>query len=135
MSLGDVEYALINQATSVLNGWAVEYDNAPVAKSAGTKWARVWFFPSDQVPATIGVSGYNRIDGILQINLNYPVGVGDSAARSDVATVLAGFELGQNLTRNSQRVRVKSCSGTQGRNVDDLWRISITVGWYAQIAR
>ena len=99
------------------------------------KWAEVFFMPNDPSVETLGAEGQDLTDGIVQINLNYPVGTGGAAARSDFENIRASFPAGARPAYNGQEAVILSCGRSPGRVVDGWYRVSITISWYALIPR
>ena len=135
MSLSTVHAALLSKASTALTGITFEHENAPVVKPANAKWARVFFLPNQPSVETLGSTGEDMADGIFQIDINYPLTTGATAADTDFETVRGNFKAGSTLTSSGQVVTIMNCGRSQGRLVDQWYRVSITVGWYALIAR
>jgi hypothetical protein len=135
MSLSTVETALITAAEAKLTGVSTSYANAKFTPPAGAKWASIHFLPNRPEVETLGAAGEDMVTGILQIDMNYPQGTGTSAARTDFETIRSGFSAGTRLTSSTQVVTVVNCGKSQGRLVDEWYRVSSTIYWYALIPR
>lgn len=135
MSLNKVQQALVGAAKTSLGATPAAYENEPFTKPSGAKWAEVFFLPNDPSVETLGGDGQDRVDGIVQVNLNYPTGTGGSAARADYESIRASFPAGARPAYNGQEVVILSCGRSTGRIVDGWYRVSITISWYALIPR
>lgn len=135
MSLADVQYALIDLVSDTLEEIPTAYENVKFTPPASSKWARVFFMPNLPSVETLGEVGEDKVDGIVQVDLNYPMDSGDGAARDDFETFRGVFYAGSRPTKDSQQAVVLSCGRSSGRPVDGWYRVSITITWYALIPR
>ena len=135
MSLASVQEALQGAVIAALAGIPTEYENAVFTKPTNSKWARLWFIPNQPVPNTLGTSGEDEATGILQIDLNYPRNTGTRESIADFEEIRAAFPAGNAYTRDGQTVQALNCGRSQGRLVDNWYRVSITISWWALIPR
>lgn len=135
MSLSTVETALLTAVATSLTGIATCYENVQFAPTPATKWARVFFMPNAPEVETLGGAGEDMVTGILQVDMRYPQNSGTSAPRADYETMRATFYPGVRLTSSGQAVMVTSFARSGGRLVDQWYRVSFTVSWYALIPR
>lgn len=135
MSLATVQAALIASATTALGAIATEQENVKFTPPTNTKWAKVSFLPATPVVETLGSAGQDRADGVLQIDLNYPIASGNGAARTDYEAIRAVFPAGSRHTNTGQVVMVTRTGRSAGRIVDNYYRVSVSVFWYALIPR
>lgn len=135
MSLDNVQRAIIGAVSTSLGAIPAAYENEKFTKPSDAKWAEVFFLPNSPSVETLGANGQDRADGIVQINLNYPVGTGGSAARIDFESIRAAFPAGARPAYNGQEAVVLSCGRSSGRVVDGWYRVSVTIVWYALIPR
>lgn len=135
MSLDNVQRALITAVANSLSGVPTGYENEPFEPPSGEKWAQVYFLPNAPSVETLGAEGMDRVDGVVQIDLNYPVQTGGALARTDFETIRAAFPAGARPVHSGQEVTIRSCGRSAGRVVDGWFRVSITIVWYALIPR
>jgi len=135
VSLALVHAALEAQANSALSGWSIARENAPVTTPTNAKWAAVFFLPNTPSVDTLSSTGQDMTDGVYQIDLNYPRWTGDSTARSDFEAVRDKFPAGQKLTSGGQAVAISNCGRSEGRTVENFWRVTVSIYWYAMIER
>lgn len=138
MSLNSVQAALVSQVQTALLASAftdVVYDNEPFSPPEDGKWAEVFFMPNQPSVETLGAEGEDFVDGLVQINLKYPLKTGSSASRADYEVLRSWFRAGSGLTYSGQEVVVRNC-GRSGSSKDDAWfKVVVTINWYALIAR
>lgn len=138
--MSDIDKALIAAYTAGAFSLPTEYENYndpdnPLPPTDNTAWARLWHVPARTTAATLGSAGKDEHTGFLQIDLNYPRGTGDGAAKAKAEAILAYFKIGASFTHNSQAVLVSSNGRSQGRNVDGWYRISLTIYYRARVTR
>ena len=138
MSMTDVRDALA-QAFSDGNFFPaadVAWENVTFAPRTGNKpWAKFTFVPTQPYPESLGQHGLDRVDGFVQVDLNYPIGDGDKAAMDKFVALAAVFYCGARFTKNSQVVVIESCGRSQGREFSGFYRVSVTINFYAQVQR
>jgi len=135
MKLADIYGGLITRYVAGNFGLTTYYPNKDGNPTAGEKHARVWFLPAQNDAASLGGSGYDRMSGILQIDLMYPTdnGIGDVLAKAD--EIAAYFQRGQDETYNTFTTRITGTRIDGPRNEDGWLRTIISIGWYAHVAR
>lgn len=135
MSMDHVQRALIGTVNTALGAIPAGYDNEPFGPPSDAKWAQVYFLPNVPSVETLGAEGQDFVDGIVQIDLNYPVKTGTADGRSDFESIRAAFPAGARPVYSGQEVIIRNCGRSPGRVVDGWYRLSITITWYALIPR
>lgn len=152
MSLATAQAALIAAAIQQLGGIPTEFENVEFTKPTNAKWAQMFFIPNTPEVETLGPTGEDLATGLLQVNVNYPMDTGTLAATADFEAFRAGFPAGRHITIAAdalqigpladaafddadQVVTIINCGRSQGRLVDNWYRVSFTVGWQALIPR
>lgn len=135
MSLDEVQRALYSTVVGWLGAVPVAVENEPFTKPAKSKWASLHFLPNTPSVETLGADGQDLVDGVLQLDLNYPAGAGSSGARLDYESIRALLPAGARPAYNGQEAVILSCGRSPGRTVDGWYRVSITISWYALIPR
>ena len=135
----DAEVALLTAAKTFLeaNGFTdkISWENAGFDPTEGTQWAIVFFVPNQPEPVTLGVQGSDRQNGFLQIDLNIPQDTGSGAMRAWQNAARQTFVAGKTFTEAGQAVVIVSAGWTQGRNVDNWFRKSLTVVFRTDLTR
>lgn len=98
-------------------------------------WARFTYIPNQPEVATLGDEGQDELTGILQIDLNYPQDNGLKDVSDKYESIRTIFAPGNIFTHAGQWVRISSCGRSHGRIVDNYYRVTITIMFYAYINR
>lgn len=98
-------------------------------------WAAAFHLPVGCRPATLGAEGYDRLEAITQLDLNAPLQSGTFELRKLADEVRQHFTAGTSLAYNDQEVRIRSCETSPGREVDNCYRVSLSIEWYSHINR
>lgn len=135
MSMADVETALVSAAHTALGSIPYVDENAPKGDLPTGKWAAIFYKPAQPVPDTIGSNGSDLVEGILQIDINYPRGDGTTGAKTDLETLRSAFKVGNAFISGTQEVRSKGCGHPYRRQVENWFRVSFTIEWWAHVIR
>lgn len=111
-------------------------ENEPFdGKPTDSPWASVFVLPNQPSPATLGSEGQDAHDGVLQIDLNYPLMAGEADVMSKADELSSFFHAGKNLVSGATGLTVISCGRSRGREVDGWYRVSMTIAWEARVSR
>lgn len=113
----------------------VEQPNVLFNPPSNAAWARLHFVPAQPTVATLGGGGTDRVDGFLQIDLNYPLNKGTKPSDDMFEALRLLFTAGARFTYSGQQVVVVSCGRSQGRTDNGFWKVPVTVVFYAHITR
>lgn len=109
----------------------VAHENARFNRPAKLPWAQLTFLPTTPSQAELGNDGLHRMDGVFQIDLNYPVNTGAGEVGAKYDQIRQAYRQAGTLTYSGQVVTIRSCGRSPGRLVDNAYRVSLTVYWYA----
>jgi len=98
-------------------------------------WAKITFVPLQPVIATLGAGGLDRLDGMLQVDLNYPLNSGTDAIQAKAKDIRNAFTVGRRFVYEGVEVITRSCGRSQGRMVEGFYRISVTIVFYCHLIR
>lgn len=135
MSMDYVQRALMTEVKAAMGTIPTSYENEPFQAPSDAKWGQVHFMPNIPSVETLGAEGEDIVDGIVQIDLNYPVKTGSVASREDFDKIRDIFSAGSRPVYSGQEVVILRCGRSQGRVIDGWYRVSITIAWYALIWR
>lgn len=137
MSLSNVESALVKAYTDAafFTNAKTQFENIAFTPPTAEPWAAFYFVPAQPVVATLGAGGSDRLDGFVQIDINYPADKGTKDAKEKADAFRNVFKAGARFSYSGQEVIIVSCGRSQGRIVNGLYRISVTVVFYAHITR
>jgi len=118
-------------------GFSLAYttENVAYEPTAGTPWAELYIIQNQPSVGSLGPGGYDDTDGFMQINLNYPQGVGAGAAKQKATDIRDYFLAGTRFTYSGQELVIFSCGRGPARNVDSWYQIPITVFWRSWVSR
>lgn len=111
-------------------------ENSPFTKPTDqSPWAAVHIFMNQPSVATLGAEGQDAHDGIMQIDLNYPLNTGEAAVTAKADGLTDFFKAGKRLAHSGVELTVSSCGRSRGREVEGWYRVSMTVTWFARVPR
>ena len=111
-------------------------ENSPFSKPTDqSPWAAVHIFMNQPSVATLGTEGQDAHDGIMQIDLNYPLNTGEAAVTAKADGLTDFFKAGKRLAHSGVELTVSSCGRSRGREVEGWYRVSMTVTWFARVSR
>ena len=113
----------------------IAWENVVYTPPATGNWARFTFLPNNPDIASIGAGGRSSQTGLVQIDLNFPIGGGDGEAMTKYLAVKNAFTEGSRLIYQGQEISIRSCGRSQGRVIDNFYRVSVSIYFYAQINR
>lgn len=140
MSLEKIQQALIQQLATSFPTWVADsqiaWENVAFTPPAGKPWLAFHFMPIDENIATLGPTGTgtDRIDGMVQIDVNYPEGTGEGSSRATINTLRDAYKPGI-LSYSSQPVTVTSRTRTNGLVTNGFFKIPFTIRWHAHLIR
>lgn len=111
-------------------------ENFPFEKpSALLPWAAIFILENQPSVATLGHEGQDAHDGILQIDLNYPLNSGTAAVTAKADQLTDFYKAGKRFAHSGVELTVTSCGRSRGREVDGWYRVSMTIPWFARVSR
>lgn len=135
MSFAKIKSALVSAYETGAFGLPTAYENRDFDPINTGPWAAVYVIPNQPEVATLGSIGTDQHEGILQIDLNYPAGAGDGDVLTKADEIGAVFKAGTYVDHDGQQVYIVGCGRSQGRRELGMYRISLTIEWYARTAR
>jgi hypothetical protein len=137
MSLELVQKALIAALQTAFPAWMatrVEWENVAFTPPAALSWFSVAFMPVEENVATLGPQGSDLAQGLFQVTLSCPLGIGESNTRQTINELRACYKPG-NLINGGQVVTVLSRTRANARIKNNFFTIPFTVRWKAQLIR
>ena len=87
--------------------------------------------PNTVFQSTFGDEGFNRHEGLMQIDVVWKKGVGIIAPAEEASLVVAHFKRGTSITRNSLTVRTRPPRMSQPVPDGGWIRLPVIVPWFA----
>lgn len=132
-----IQQALIHWFVTAFASWVpsqVAWENRSFTPPRGKPWMAFFFMPVDERVVTLGPTGYDQADGLLQIDVNYPLGVGEGESRQTINDLRACFTPGT-IEFQDHGVTVLSRSRSHGREKNGYYCIPFTVRWKSELTR
>lgn len=132
----NIRKALENHLKNTPSGLIVAqtaWENAPFTPVTGTPYQKATMLYAAPDNLTMGCN-YRREQGILQIDLCYPLNAGNSAAQSQADIIRERFKRGTTLSHGGVNVLIPRTpsKATIGR-VDDRYVVSVSINYSAEI--
>jgi hypothetical protein len=138
MSIENTKSALIKAFTDAAlfdPVLAVAWENVAFVPPVGTPWAAVTFVPTQPTVATLGDGGSDMQMGFLQIDLNYPPNDSTKAQDDMIESLRAIYKAGTTFVYGGQVATIRSCGRSQGRVINNYYKVSVTIMFWAHINR
>lgn len=137
MSFSNIRSAL---AQAFVNGAffdadKIAWENVPFVPPNDVAWCAFHFVPSQPDVATLGDAGRDEVTGFVQLDLNYPSGLGDKDAADKFDALRNVFTAGAKFSYNGVEAVIRSCGRSNGRIVNNCYRVPVTIAFYSQINR
>jgi hypothetical protein len=102
---------------------------------SGQPWAYLTQTTADIAPMGLGDQGDDEHKGFMQIDLNYPLDIGEGLILAKFDAIKSYFKAGRSFVSGGQVVIIRSCGRSSGRVVEQNYRISVSVYWFARVSR
>ena len=136
MSVKAIRTTLVSAYLECNTGLPTTYGNAPkYVPTIDQAWANLYIIPNMPVGFELGQNGSDDHTGIIQIDLFYPLGKGDSDMLAMCDKIRQYFVHGKSVTYNGQAVTFGRSGGRGPRNEDGQYKESMTINWRAKVAR
>lgn len=139
MSLEKVQQALIFEYAAAFPLWVsqgrIAWENIKFAPPSALPWMAFFFMPVGETIGTLGGdAGYDKAEGLVQIDLNYPTGAGEGNTRTTINELRACFRP-RKISYDGQEVTILSRSRAGGMQSSGFYKIPFNVRWRAAITR
>lgn len=98
-------------------------------------WARLNYLPNIPEVGSLGDGGLDDVTGILQIDFNMRQGKGDEPVLEQVEQLRHEFTAGRYFEYSGQCVKIVKCGHKPGQIVDNFYRVTCNIAWFAQLTR
>jgi hypothetical protein len=113
----------------------VSYPNRSFSPPANGKYLRARHLPNTTTQITLGASGFNRHQGLFQIDVMWPLDAGEVAPKEIAGAIIANFKLGTEFTREDLLIRIPAPPSVAPALIDGVsYMIPITVRYQADAA-
>jgi hypothetical protein len=137
MSTAAIKSALTQAfvASALFSENKISFPNRKFTPPQVGPWAALHFSSQEASIASNGAGGLDRVDGFMQIDLNYPLDSGTGQISDMVDDLRVLFKAGTSFTYGGEYATVVSCSESAARKIESNFRVSVTVRFYSHINR
>lgn len=96
---------------------------------ASGAWGELIALGDDKFVATLGDQGQDGWEGIMQIDLHFPLDDGPKNLSLSVGSVLDYFKAGALFSKNGQQIKIRRSSPSGIRKDGATWVKSVSVYW------
>lgn len=108
---------------------SVAWENVVFEPTSGTPYMRVSHLPYPKETIGLGIDGYERVRGIMQISLFYPKGYGRKDLLDKADELVQHFEKGTALTAGGNRVLIEQAYRVPEVPEADWYHVPVEVRW------
>lgn len=140
MSLELIQKGLINKLTTTFASWQtahrIAWENVVFdpSKVPGLAWMRATFMPASEMVGSLGANGLDKNEGLFQIDVNYPEGVGEAASRTTINELHACYKPGS-FIYSGQQIAILNRFRGPAMTTEGFYKIPFTVRWRAHLLR
>lgn len=132
-----IELAITNAINETLSGFTVEWPGTQLADSSKPDglWYKVSNLRGQSSPVTLGATGEDNHPGIIQIDINYPCNHGTIKLLNEADRIASLHPVGSYMTYSTVSLTIDGSTVSGVRDVGKYSRISLSLSYYARIAR
>ena len=136
MSLELVEKSLIKLLVDAFPEWEnrIAWPNKVFKPQDGMPWMSYTFLNSEEHAATLGSSGRDEVNGLTQIDVNYPLHIGEGDLRKTINALRTCF-FPRSISPYGQAVTILSRNRSGSFTKEHFFTTPFTIRWKAQINR
>lgn len=133
MSYKEIQQELDGQLTSITGLPEVVLENTRFKAMSKTPFIRSTLLPSQSTVETIGTTGYNKVYGLYQIDIFYPLDGGYEEINDDADTIISNFTKGTSFAITNGTLRINISWRNSGRKLENFYNIPVLVSWECYI--
>lgn len=131
----DVQTILDAQLDTVTGIPTITKENEKISTISGS-FGRAIMQPATTIAESIGVTGFDRLNGIYVVDLFYPKDAGVADPNADVDAITIAFEAGSIFISGANQVEIfNSYPGTTAPDLEKFYRAQVIVEWRARRQR
>ena len=112
----------------------VVYSNDDYTSVAGTPYIQTYMLFTEPFQASLGTSGFQRYEGIFQIDVHVPIGNSRILLDPILAEIRDDYKRGTTLTNANIRVECKRAWESTPYNGEGWYVTPINIRWYAYVS-
>ena len=94
-------------------------------------WLRPTLLPGDTTQGSMGDDGYNEYQGLYQVSVFTPRGIGRGQALAETEKIIEHFARGTSLTAGGQSLRIRVASRLAAVVEPNWYHIPVQIAWTA----
>lgn len=127
----DIRAALETHLADTIGVPDIAWENVEFSPTTGTPYIKSKVINTARRPAVRGLNPQYRYQGVFQLLLCYPEGVGPSASQTMANTLIDRFPTGSDLTSNGTAVTIEY-SEQMGSYSDSPWfKTPVNIHWFS----
>ncbi len=99
----------------------IAWENTPYTPTIGITYFQVWLMPAETDLMTLGQSPWLMRQGIFQVSVFAPIGIGFGVAKGKAAEIIAAFKSSTSFVYNGLSVTIEKSWVSGGIIEDDGW--------------
>lgn len=112
----------------------IAWPNVPFTPKDGEPWMFYRLLHSDQKPITLGANGNDQVDGLIQIDVSYPLNAGEGNSRKTIDELHRCF-YPRTVSTYGLAVTILSRSKSGASSGSNYFTTPFTVRWRSQLTR
>ena len=117
----DLQSALNSALYDAFPTMPIAWENTKYTPAAGTTYFRVWLLPAQTDVMTLGQSPWMHRQGIFQVSVFAPIGIGFGSSKEKVAEIVAAFKANTSFVYNGLVVIIEKSWPSGALIEDDGW--------------
>lgn len=128
-----IDQALVNHFLAGDFGLPVAHENLPYQPIAGEPYAETLVLQNDITP--LDLNNTNETDGVFRVILRYPSDSGSIDVKRKADEIFSHFLIASSITYDSQEVTIVRHDRAAGYAEQGWYKIVLTIGYKAFLAR
>lgn len=135
-SFAATQTILETQLAAVSGIPALTNENERIKTSTTTSFGRTTLAPAETIPETIGVTGFDRLNGLFIVDLFYPKEGGVADPNADVDAITVAFESGTIFISGTDQVEIfNSYPNPSVPDLEKFYRKQVIIEWRSRRQR
>ena len=131
----NIRKALVSGVESAAGTTPVAYQNEQFTPPENSPWLASTILQTQPLQASLGGSGQDRHDGILQIDVYTPINEGDILARQIMDQIEDVLKSSTVLTYSDVSVKIESVGISFTAQEGDWFRNTLDLTWFSFVSR
>ena len=103
----DLQSALNDALSDAFPTMPIAWENTEYNPTVGVTYFRVWLLPAETDLMTLGLSPWLQRQGIFQVSIFAPIGIGFGVSKGKAAEIVAAFKAGTSFVYNGLAITIE----------------------------